>query len=114
MLLHWLNHRAMLNKLSEVKSDVKTIEVATNSMKDALVKAARLEGKSEEREKQTDIDKAVAMAMSGPAAEPAPEVKKGKPGKLGDAIADVVEAAEETVIAAEKTVEHAEKVPRKP
>lgn len=37
MLMYWLNHRAMMAKIDGVKEDVKVIEKATNSMKDALV-----------------------------------------------------------------------------
>jgi len=44
MLMHWLNYRALKLKVLEVKADVKTIEIATNSMKDALIQAARVEG----------------------------------------------------------------------
>lgn len=41
MLMYWLQHRAVLRKVDEVKADVKTIEKATNSMKDALVQSTK-------------------------------------------------------------------------
>lgn len=44
MLLYWFQHRAMMSKVDEVKADVKTIEKATNSMKDALVQATKEAG----------------------------------------------------------------------
>lgn len=112
MLMYWLNHKAVLSKLGEVDQKVQTIEKQTNSMQEALVLGAKKAGVSEEREKQAEIAKAVIAATSQPVAAPAP-AGKGNPGKLGDAIEALTEAAEETVVSAEKTVEHAEKIPKK-
>lgn len=122
MFLYWLQHRAVLKKVAEVKTEVLgkvgdvdkkvgDIEKHTNSMKDALVKAAHGAGVSEQREKQVDIDKAVAAATAQPVASPTSS--KGLPVKLDRAIEQLTDAAQETVESAEKTVEHAEKIPRK-
>lgn len=114
------------NKVATVKAadSIEKIHVAVNSGKTAMENQIAGLNKTvldlsgtiktlEENKRGSELAKAVASVPASVAAAPAP-VGKGKPGKLGDAIADVVEAAEETVVAAEKTVEHAEKVPRKP
>lgn len=41
MLMYWLQHKSVMRKMEEVKTDVKTIEKATNSMKDALVQSTK-------------------------------------------------------------------------
>lgn len=111
MLMYWLNHKSLVKKVDAVDAKVGTIEKQTNSMKDALVEAARKAGGSEAREKQTDIDKAVAAAMSQPVAAPVVSAKAtGKQVKLEVAIEQLTDAANETVEAAEKTVEHADKI----
>jgi hypothetical protein len=52
MLVHYLNYRSLKDHVGQIGADVKIVEIATNSMKDALVKAAHAAGGSEEREKQ--------------------------------------------------------------
>lgn len=89
MLMYWLNHKAVMRKVAEVKSevlgkvdevkvDVKTIEKATNSMKDALVQSTKeaslLAGHAQgvKDEKIFQADKAIGDSLLTKAASVVP------------------------------------------
>lgn len=101
MFQHWLSQRALRQQLGQVKDDVKEIEKATNSMKDALIQttkeASLLAGHAQgvKDEKIFQADKAIGdtlLTKAATAANPVPvkdehlaqvikEVAEGKDSK---------------------------------
>jgi hypothetical protein len=64
MLVTVLSHLRLKTEVIQVKQDVRTVEIATNSMKDALIRAAFIAGGNEEKDRQRETAAAAAAAAA--------------------------------------------------